>query len=246
MQDDPGPDGDPAAWWDETYESDGDPPWDTGDPQPAIVDIAETDGVTGRLLDVGCGTGTHALWAAERGHDAVGIDVSSVGIEQARGAATERDLDATFRVANALDLPEAFGPFDTVIDSGLFHAFQSDQRETYAIELAGGGQSGGRRENRSCRRPENIPPAVREASPSSGYARLLAGSSIPLRLRRGGCHSGTLRPEIFHGADRSSRAVSRGTEGVSGAGPNGRSRTHRSDGVPRASPICPSPRNGVP
>ncbi|MFD1562725.1 polysaccharide deacetylase family protein [Haloarchaeobius amylolyticus] len=45
-----------------------------------------------------------------------------------------------------------------------------------------------RRESRSCRRPANIPPAVREAAPSSGFARLLEGSPIPLRLRRGGCH----------------------------------------------------------
>ena len=44
------------------------------------------------------------------------------------------------------------------------------------------------RENRSCRRPANIPPAVREASPSSGSARLLEGAPLPLRLRRGECH----------------------------------------------------------
>jgi SAM-dependent methyltransferase len=144
VQDDPDRDGDLAAWWDETYESAGDPPWDTGEPQPAIVEAAETSGLRGRVLDVGCGTGAHALWAAERGHDAVGVDVSSAGVEQARATAADRDLDATFRVANALDLPDGLGPFDTVVDSGLFHAFGSSERETYATELAGVVRSGGR------------------------------------------------------------------------------------------------------
>jgi len=44
------------------------------------------------------------------------------------------------------------------------------------------------RENTSCRRPANVPPAAREAS-SSGSARPSEGSPIPLRLRRGGCHA---------------------------------------------------------
>lgn len=137
-------DGDPAEWWDEMYESDDPAPWDTEEPQPAFVEFAEGNGLEGRILDAGCGTGTHALWAAARGHPAVGADVSERGVERARAAAGERDLDATFRVANALDLPEDLGPFDTVLDSGLFHAFESDQRETYARELAGVVESGAR------------------------------------------------------------------------------------------------------
>lgn len=136
-------DDDPAAWWNEVYESDDPAPWDTEEPQPAFVAFAESEELTGRVLDAGCGTGTHALWAAARGHPAVGVDVSERGIECARAAAGERDLDVTFRVANALNLPEDLGPFDTVLDSGLFHAFESDHRETYACELAGVVEPGG-------------------------------------------------------------------------------------------------------
>lgn len=143
--------GDPASWWDDVYASDGPAPWDVGGPQPAFVELAESGDLTGRVLDAGCGTGTHACWAAERGHPSVGVDVSEKGIELAREKADQwsakadgRDLDATFRVANALDLPDDLGPFDTVLDSGLFHAFESDQRETYADELVDVVAAGGR------------------------------------------------------------------------------------------------------
>jgi len=74
----------------------------------------------------------------------VGVDVSETGIERAREKATAHELDATFRTANALDLPDDLGPFDTVLDSGLFHAFESDQRATYADELADVVATGGR------------------------------------------------------------------------------------------------------
>ncbi|SIR80082.1 Methyltransferase domain-containing protein [Haladaptatus litoreus] len=135
---------DPARWWNEVYESETAPPWDTGKPQPALVNAVKSDGLSGRVLDVGCGTGTHALWVAAEGHTAVGIDFSEKGIEQAREKAEERGLDATFRVADALDVPEDIGTFDTVLDSGLFHAFQNEQREDYARELAGIVPAGGR------------------------------------------------------------------------------------------------------
>ena len=78
--------------------------------------------------------------------------MSEKGIERARERAAEladdagpdADLDVSFRVANALDRPDDLGPFDTVLDSGLFHAFETDERETYADELAGVTRSGGR------------------------------------------------------------------------------------------------------
>lgn len=135
---------DAAEWWDEMYESETAPPWDIGTPQPALVEVIRKEGLSGRVLDIGCGTGTHALWAAEQGHVAAGVDVSAEGIRQARAKAQERDLEVTFHVRNALDLTDDVGPFDTVLDSGLFHAFETEQRDAYAAELTGVVSSGGR------------------------------------------------------------------------------------------------------
>ena len=135
---------DAAEWWNEVYESGTDLPWDIDEPQPALVNAVGSDGLSGRVLDVGCGTGAHALWAAAEGHPAVGIDFSTKGIEQAQKKAEERGLDATFRVVNALDVPSDIGTFDTVLDSGLFHAFQTEEREDYTRELGSIVSVGGR------------------------------------------------------------------------------------------------------
>lgn len=135
---------DPAAWWNGVYDRETAPPWDIDEPQPALVAAVGRYGLSGRVLDVGCGTGAHALWAAAEGHPAVGVDFSRTGVERARRRADERGLDAAFRVADALDFPDDVGTFDTVLDSGLFHAFESDERAAYARELADVVPAGGR------------------------------------------------------------------------------------------------------
>jgi len=38
----------------------------------------------GRTLEVGCGTGTNAIYLAEHGFEVVGVDVGFVAIENAR------------------------------------------------------------------------------------------------------------------------------------------------------------------
>jgi methylase of polypeptide subunit release factors len=70
--------------WDAVYASTP-PPWDIGRAQPAFVRLARSSMLCGRVLDVGCGTGEHALLAAAHGADAMGVDVSPRAIEQARG-----------------------------------------------------------------------------------------------------------------------------------------------------------------
>jgi cyclopropane fatty-acyl-phospholipid synthase-like methyltransferase len=88
------------------------------------------------VLDAGCGTGEHALLAAARGADAVGVDVSERAIERARGKAAARGLSARFEVASALSLGQLGLTFDTIIDSGLFHVFDDEQRIRYVTGLA--------------------------------------------------------------------------------------------------------------
>src|SRR6266700_8316680 len=72
------------------------PPWDIDRPQPAFTDLSVAGELLGRVLDLGCGTGEHALLAAQLGHDAVGIDQSAQAIEQATRKARDRGLEARF------------------------------------------------------------------------------------------------------------------------------------------------------
>ena len=73
----------PAARWDSAYEAGSRPPWDIGRPQPAFVRLADGGLLRGRVLDAGCGSGEHALLAAARGADVVGVDVSPRAIARA-------------------------------------------------------------------------------------------------------------------------------------------------------------------
>jgi len=124
-----------ARDWDVAYAGDAPPPWDIGRPQPVFVAVADAGGLSGRVLDVGCGTGEHTLLAVERGADASGIDLSVRAIEQARAKASSRRLDARFDVADALTLAAPETPYDVVIDSGVFHVFDDHGRTTYVDVL---------------------------------------------------------------------------------------------------------------
>jgi cyclopropane fatty-acyl-phospholipid synthase-like methyltransferase len=115
---------------------DGTPPWDIGHPQPAFEGVAGAGKLRGVVLDVGCGTGEHALMAAAHGFEAVGVDASPKAIARAKQKASERALAVDFRIADALDLRALGAMYDTVLDCGLFHVFDDEQRARYVQSLA--------------------------------------------------------------------------------------------------------------
>jgi cyclopropane fatty-acyl-phospholipid synthase-like methyltransferase len=131
--------------WDGVYAPDAaPPPWDIGRPQAAFVRLADRGLLSGRLLDAGCGTGEHALLAAARGAEAVGVDISPRAIARARDKAAERGLPARFEVADILRLGDLGMTFDVVVDSGVFHVFDDADRARYVTSLAAVLPPGGR------------------------------------------------------------------------------------------------------
>jgi cyclopropane fatty-acyl-phospholipid synthase-like methyltransferase len=122
----------------------GTPPWDIGRPQPAFLKLAERGALRGRVLDMGCGTGEHALMAASFGLEATGIDTSPTAIAIAERKARERGLTARFMVWDALELRALGDTFDTTLDSGLFHVFDDDDRARYVESLRSAIPSAGR------------------------------------------------------------------------------------------------------
>ena len=119
------------------------PFWDIGRPQEAFSRLAQGGLVRGRVLDIGCGTGEHALMAAELGLSATGIDVASAAIRLAQRKAKDRQLSARFIAWDAMELPALGETFDTVLDSGMFHQFSPTDRARFegalrAVMPAGG------------------------------------------------------------------------------------------------------------
>ncbi len=121
--------------WDASYR-DGPAPWDIGEPQPAIVRLAGQGAFAGAVLDAGCGTGDNALHVAALGLHVVGLDVAETALSIAREKAAARGLDTEFVVADALHLDALDRAFDSVLDCGLFHSFDGDERRDYVASLA--------------------------------------------------------------------------------------------------------------
>ena len=127
--------------WDASYR-DGPAPWDIGRPQPAFARLASEGGFTGAVLDAGCGTGEHALLAASLGLPVLGFDVAETALEMAREKAVNRGIQAEFVAADAFQLEGLACKFDTVLDCGLFHAFDGEERPRYAASLASATEPG--------------------------------------------------------------------------------------------------------
>ncbi|GBE63911.1 hypothetical protein MFM001_03730 [Mycobacterium sp. MFM001] len=121
--------------WDASYRDDP-PPWDIGRPQPAIARLASAGAFAGAVLDAGCGTGENALHVAALGLPVVGVDVAETALATARKKAHDRGLDVEFVAADALRLRHFGRRFTTVLDCGLFHTFDGDERQHYAASLA--------------------------------------------------------------------------------------------------------------
>jgi SAM-dependent methyltransferase len=121
--------------WDASYQ-DGPAPWDIGQPQPAIVRLATGGGFSGAVLDAGCGTGENALLVASLGLSVLGVDVAEAALAIARTKADDRGIELELAAADAFQL-ERFGrTFRTVMDCGLFHTFDGDERPRYVASLA--------------------------------------------------------------------------------------------------------------
>jgi SAM-dependent methyltransferase len=114
----------------------GTPPWDIGRPQTAFRELADAGKLHGRVLDVGCGTGEHALMAAALGLEATGVDTSLRAITMARAKAEDRGLSVRFVVWDALQFAALGERFDTVLDCGLYHVFDDTARVRYVESLA--------------------------------------------------------------------------------------------------------------
>ncbi|MBI4092642.1 MAG: methyltransferase domain-containing protein [Candidatus Kerfeldbacteria bacterium] len=126
-----------AAEWEELYRTlaISDLPWESGKPSPTLVRLVESGSIRGRVLDVGCGSGTQAVWMAERGLEVTGVDISKTAIVRARELAAAHAIAVDFRVADARRLPFTDAMFDSVFDRGVFH-HQERRKASYAKEIA--------------------------------------------------------------------------------------------------------------
>lgn len=123
--------------WDQQYVED-QLPWDTGEPDPHLAEVIEEHEIApGRALEVGCGTGTNAIWLAEQGFVVTGVDISETAIARAEAKAAEAGVECQLDTADFLADPVPGAPFDFVYDRGVFHLFdRAEERTQFAANVA--------------------------------------------------------------------------------------------------------------
>ena len=113
-------------------------PWDTGITPPEIVTMINSGRVPiGCALDLGCGTGTNAIYLTRHGFGVTGIDVSRRAIALARRKARSIDQAIRFIPGDVTRMNRwvAARSIDFAYDIGCFHSLPIAARQRYAAAL---------------------------------------------------------------------------------------------------------------
>lgn len=122
----------------ETFErryDQGTAPWDLGKPYRQLVDYVNQNSPCW-ALDVGCGTGTDAIYLARNGFRVSAIDISEEAIKIAESKAQKIGISVDFRVGNVLDMLFENESFEFVNDDGCFHSLQKSVWKTFVKEVS--------------------------------------------------------------------------------------------------------------
>jgi SAM-dependent methyltransferase len=117
-------------------------PWDTGITPPEIVSVIESGKVPiGRALDLGCGTGTNAIYLAQHGFTVTALDVSRRAISLAKRKTRSAELTDRVRLERGdVTLMRRWvlgGSIDFAYDIGCFHNLKAEARQRYVAALTG-------------------------------------------------------------------------------------------------------------
>ena len=107
--------------WDADYRGQDPPAWDIGRPADELQRIVKEGTVRAcRVVDLGCGSGTDAIFLASHGFRVTAIDISPTALRQAAEKARKAGVSVRWVLADVLALPH-LEPFDFVYDRGCYH-----------------------------------------------------------------------------------------------------------------------------
>ena len=122
------------AEWEERYEV-GFKPWDTGRPDEYLVRAVREQPIPAcRALEIGCGTGTNAIWLAEQGFEVLATDVAANALQMARPKIDEAGVKVTLLHGS---FPTDVAPFGFAFDRGCLHTLdEAEERAAFAEQVA--------------------------------------------------------------------------------------------------------------
>lgn len=122
--------------WNSRYEK-GDLPWDSNIRSRELARVIDEIPIAPcRAVELGCGTGTNALFLAEQGFSVTAFDISSVATQQATLRANEAGLHVDFISDDLCSLEWTGEPFDFIFDRGCYHCAREESVEGLQAALA--------------------------------------------------------------------------------------------------------------
>lgn len=107
--------------WEAHYRN-GHMPWDSGRPSAELQAVlAEFDVPRGRALELGCGTGTNAVWLAGQGFAVTAVDCSETALSLARQRADEAGVEVEWIAADVANFGRGRPQYDLLFDRGCYH-----------------------------------------------------------------------------------------------------------------------------
>jgi SAM-dependent methyltransferase len=108
--------------WNERYVAH-ETPWDSGFPSKELIRVLDAERIHPcRAAELGCGTGTNAIYLASRGFDVTGLDCSPVALAEARTKAADVGGKVQFQEADLCRFNLDLEPFDFIFDRGCYHS----------------------------------------------------------------------------------------------------------------------------
>jgi SAM-dependent methyltransferase len=111
-------------------------PWE-GPVRPSLVDLVKKNRISPAeqhsVVDLGCGSGTCAVYLAERGFDVVGVDFTPIALRRARRAADEAGVADHCRFVQgdltATSVPGVEGEYVVLLDFGTLDDLTGEDRD---------------------------------------------------------------------------------------------------------------------
>jgi SAM-dependent methyltransferase len=121
--------------WEKRYQEN-DLPWDSGMPEISLINLISSwpNGIS-RVLEVGCGTGTNAVWLAEQGLEVTAMDISEKAVALAEKRCAEHEVPCRLLTDNFLTCAPV-DQYDLLFDRGCFHCTDGEEARQIFVRQA--------------------------------------------------------------------------------------------------------------
>ncbi len=114
-------------------------PWELDRPDNNLVNLIKNKNISPcNALEIGCGTGSNAIWLAQNGFEVTGLDFSNLAIQKAEEKTQEAQVNIKYASGDFLNDTNGNATFGFAFDRGCFHSFDDEKdRARFARNVAG-------------------------------------------------------------------------------------------------------------